>query len=1330
MKNSFFFRILLVFLTFQLCSHAQSPPPGISWKRSDRLNYYPPQLTTIPSYDIDFFAEDWWYDHKNSYAGGEVSAENFDGFITCGYSAIRNSAYSEDNDGCLLYTLASPPSPPVLCDNHLPFENFEDPDGYLGHTTFQIMAKYDPYGKLQWFKSYNQLWFIRVIQTSDGNYVAVGPTGSTRQQDNSSPIYYNPTTANPDDAFGASYGNDCGSSYDRKVNVVKIDPQGNIIWNYIYGVKPISDPDCAMERYMPYDLVEYDQGTDPKIRIVGRFDPHSSGSALGYESAFMIDINSDDGYFNWAESFDPSNTSGSDKRYFKAIEKIFTGSGEFLAVTGTEEQSGQKILDVMYVNASSNSPVSPVWQKYFNGLDNPTTSMSYPQTDVFDVCFNSNGDLLVPLLYNCNDCGYLDNWSEAAVFKLNKTNGSVITQYPISDGTAPEDLARAFDLMIGITNTSDGGFAIVTSKRPEEYSVRYHPFTVSWPCNGGLDESSYSYWGADAFVRKFDANGNVEWSKIWDNDDAEPALYPGDTKKQECMYSITETPDGGLVVSGNNSRNFDDCYLVKLYDNCQNVDRRYDSDDWSQDEIIDMTELASALGSPLLSNNYTIRGSLVIADGETLEINNGAVIEFADTRKCGIITNLVVEEGGTLIIHEGATLTSLSACDNSMWDGVQLWGDNSIDQSSGQANMFISDNATIENARVGILGDKGNYVQHENIPGPNQAMIKDLVLEGHQTHGGALLQADDAIFRNNRFSVVLHAYPGEVNNSYINTSNFILDQPINDFDAVNQNGDRLGINTFIVLFDVHGVVINDNEFEISHSFNLTNDRGIGIGAFDSEFQLTQNDFFELEAGLAAGASNSLNTFAARCNLFDNVVYGMDVREIDFMEVHNNTFDLTPSNPPAIVSSFGIYLDDCTGYMLEQNTINNNNTTGIYLGIINNYSTPNNFYNEIEHNTITYCNYSLLLQGEHLRQLSSNLGLQIGCNELQGYDYAIAVTVAPGIAGQQGGGNGANNMFSSSGCTMAEGQVYNPSGMNPIDYHHKQNSTTEYVELVSGCYTSPTQVIPNPINIDFERPVDCNYAYLPCSPQFFTSNTSTQSQQQNHLRVKLDSANVNPDDFFNQKMRGYLHDKNYRGGIDSIIQLLQTQNGTDHLLANAYAKAGRTSSLSSELNRLESNANFLTFVNSNRLINGLEWSQLKSNDSLKTLLFDFAMDSSSFGYNGARNVLRSLYGETFDPYIVLPVVSHQLRKAKEEPLQSIKVYPNPFTSSLSVVIPSTEDSYDVRIYDMLGKELMNNTVSGSQHHVMEMHSIANGLYVIRVSLQDQIIFSQLINRLAK
>lgn len=113
------FTFTLIFL-YQIGT-CQVMPPGISWKRSDRINFYPQQITSPPNLDITSISEDWWYDHKNSYEGGIVDPANFNGFITCGYSSIKNIAYQEDNDGCYLPDYPLVTAPGKYCDEEFDF---------------------------------------------------------------------------------------------------------------------------------------------------------------------------------------------------------------------------------------------------------------------------------------------------------------------------------------------------------------------------------------------------------------------------------------------------------------------------------------------------------------------------------------------------------------------------------------------------------------------------------------------------------------------------------------------------------------------------------------------------------------------------------------------------------------------------------------------------------------------------------------------------------------------------------------------------------------------------------------------------------------------------------------------------------------------------------------------------------------------------------------------------------------------------------------------------------------------------------------------------------
>ena len=326
MKTIFSFLIFILLDVTLLIS--QILPPGISWKKSDRIPNFPINGNAVTT-PIDEISEDWWYDHKNSY-NGEQSPENFNGFITCGYSRIANFEQEEDNYGCLSatiagWTAANPGNPgPYTCDDDLYFGNF--PGEYYYRNSFQTIGKYDPHGNLEWYKSYNNGWFIRVIQTSDGNYVAVGPTSSTREPDDLyDPIFYNPPANGVfgSDVSMAGCPTTTGSHYGRKINVVKIDPQGEIIWNYIYGVNNAED--AKDDDLVPWDLVEYNISTDSKIRIVGE---SYLDAGTGLTNGFILDINTDDGSMNWIEEEAPHSGIGANHRKFLAIDKqTVSGSG-------------------------------------------------------------------------------------------------------------------------------------------------------------------------------------------------------------------------------------------------------------------------------------------------------------------------------------------------------------------------------------------------------------------------------------------------------------------------------------------------------------------------------------------------------------------------------------------------------------------------------------------------------------------------------------------------------------------------------------------------------------------------------------------------------------------------------------------------------------------------------------------------------------------------------------------------------------------------------------------------------------------------------------------
>ncbi|MFN7014935.1 MAG: hypothetical protein ACK4ON_11775, partial [Bacteroidia bacterium] len=280
---------------------------------------------------------------------------------------------------------------------------------------------------------------------------------------------------------------------------------------------------------------------------------------------------------------------------------------------------------------------------------------------------NTNKQILFPVINNCTTgCfGAPFNNGKAVVYLVSPYDGS--KQDEVDFGHI-----EAYDLKIGVTPTSDGGFAIVSSRIDEP----------PLPLNQCTDNSGTHYmdrrsYFSNAYVAKADEDLNIVWRTAFDIKTKPITVTSSvDVKRQECLYTITQTPDGGYVIAGNNSYNFDDCYLVKLYDDCSvlGYETKYDN---YQDMAAD--DFRYELPSNFVWNaSANLMGSTIVPDGITLTINNNAELKFADSRKIArydgtqVITNILVETGGELFIDDAAKLTVFDDCDYTMWDGIEV----------------------------------------------------------------------------------------------------------------------------------------------------------------------------------------------------------------------------------------------------------------------------------------------------------------------------------------------------------------------------------------------------------------------------------------------------------------------------------------------------------------------------------------------------------------------------------------------------------------------------------------------------------------------------------
>lgn len=527
-------RVRLVWLGLLFALFAQvvaAQAPAVHWRRSDWAPMHP--VSGVQTQDQS--SEDWWYDHKNSYSNNVLN-----GYICAGYSDFRNWAVNEPNGGC---QVGAPGGPDC--------GSFETTGNVRGDN-LATLALISPDGANRiWFKTYNSGYFYRVIQTSDGGYLAVGITGSTRKPDGTS-LYYNPNQKAGQVADQFDTGTACTAGVVKwHINLVKTDAVGNVQWQYLYGMTPYRDSAGNSQPAAAYanesdgwDLIETPGG---HFRVVGNaHDPgytyYCNNQTTVLRRAFMMEVGAN-GYWQWGSFYGPTSypsngasitrySVGGNVKYVMGGTELFQGS-TFNGYTGCN--LFQKAFVMQFDDTAS-----PTAQWKRSAFD-PNTSASQSN---YDVRVNTNGQILFPIIVNCTGCLYAGfNSGQAKVYRLDSLGNTL--------GACELGQVTAFDLKLRVSPTADGGFGAVSTKQ-------LLPPPTDFSCYGT------STWNTDAYVAKCNACDGLEWETTFNVDNNPPAPFPSDQKKQECLYSITQGDDGGFVVSGNNSYNFDDDYLVKL----------------------------------------------------------------------------------------------------------------------------------------------------------------------------------------------------------------------------------------------------------------------------------------------------------------------------------------------------------------------------------------------------------------------------------------------------------------------------------------------------------------------------------------------------------------------------------------------------------------------------------------------------------------------------------------------------------------------------------------------------------------------------------------------
>jgi hypothetical protein len=410
---------------------------------------------------------------------------------------------------------------------------------------------------------------------------------------------------------------------------------------------------------------------------------------------------------------------------------------------------------------------------------------------------------------------------------------------------------------------------------------------------------------------------------------------------------------------------------------------------------------------------------------------------------------IFVHRGAKLVLDSG-TLTN--RCFN-MWQGIEVWGNAKKRQNvNEQGLVWLKNGSIIENARIAITASQSD---------PNG--------NGIWGTGGGIIIGENSYFRNNFKSVELWSYPNDLMSEFQNVAFETTREYLDTNQSLPQD--------FISLCDVRGLKILGCKFrnltvlpgEIPGSLD-----GRGIYSLNSTFSVDQyeycpgqvfpcpdiqrvpSSFTGLYYGIRALTSDPTRYTRINRTKFDNNYRGVFLSAMDYSTVTQDTFYIPKGIGPGIDTCYGLFLDNCNQYQVEENVIKGKYFNGISSSadisigmVINNSGTD---VNEIYKNKFDSVKYAIIAQRLN-RDPDGYTGLCMKCNQYSNTKYDEAVTLAEpaldwGIALNQGDSlsqtGPAGNRFSMNHTKSPinqEADIKNEGAY--LKYYYNNNNLTNY-----------------------------------------------------------------------------------------------------------------------------------------------------------------------------------------------------------------------------------------------------------------------------------------------
>jgi hypothetical protein len=445
-------------------------------------------------------------------------------------------------------------------------------------------------------------------------------------------------------------------------------------------------------------------------------------------------------------------------------------------------------------------------------------------------------------------------------------------------------------------------------------------------------------------------------------------------------------------------------------------------------------------GTETWTEDEVILCGLVIEPGAELTIQS--TVRFSQRAK------LVVKRGGKLII-DGGVLSNLDM-DNKLWPGIELWGNSELSQipPSNQGWVQMINDGTIENARIGIK---------------TYRPLDDGESEGNPLYGytGGIIQANQAIFRNNRTAVEMLPYSYANNISYFKKCTFVTDNALADYTHPEY---------FIKLFGVQNVdfigCVFKNEI-VPTPFSNPKNRGGAIFASNADIiikdaceglvvpcpepDIIPNQFINLYRGIyGLGTGPARNVSINGAKFIENYK-GVYLSALDFARITQCEFSVIPATMPHTPEYYGMFVEHSTGYLIEENDfygMNPGARSGIGLVIDNSGGDDNMVYRNIFYDLEVGA--AALNNNKHI--FIPAKGLCFKCNDFVNNTFDIFISsdnptqLDQGIAAYQGAYIPGDNR-APAGNTFTQNQNtsdFNNGTDNHVTYFMHDNNSTNYV----------------------------------------------------------------------------------------------------------------------------------------------------------------------------------------------------------------------------------------------------------------------------------------------